>query len=332
MPEWPPQSSDAPGGSGPRRVIGIDAGGTKMLGGVVDRDLVVHHRVHRLWRGADRSEVLDIMVEEVDEARAAAPDAEAVGFGLPSLMDSEHGTSVSSVHLPLDDVPFRDLMSERLGMPVFVDNDANAAGVAEQRAGAARGALDVVLLTLGTGIGGALILGGKIYRGSAGFAGELGHMTVDLDGDEHPGECENHGCLEALVSGQAMARAGEEAARREPASGLGSALAQSREITGALVTELAHDGDEVARGVVQLLGRRLGAGLVSVVNVFNPEVIVIGGGAAASGELLLEPARQVVAERALRPARQLARVVPAHFGEEAGMIGAAMLALDRGAA
>src|SRR5919109_4974613 len=150
----------------PRRVIGIDAGGTKLLGGVVDEGLVVHHRVRRTWRGGDRAETLDIFVESVEEVRAAAPDVAAVGFGIPALVEQETGVSRWSTHLPLDDVPFRDLMSERLGLPVEVDNDSTAALVAEHRAGAAKGTRHAVLLALGTGIGGGLILDGRIYRGA----------------------------------------------------------------------------------------------------------------------------------------------------------------------
>src|SRR5919198_3024772 len=138
----------------PRRVIGIDAGGTKLLGGVVDEGLVVHHRVHRSWRGADRQEALDIMVEAVDEVRAAAPDVVAVGFGIPALVQRDTGASLWSTHLPLGGVPFRDLMSERLGLPVEVDNDSTVALIAEHRFGAARGARHAALITLGTGIGG----------------------------------------------------------------------------------------------------------------------------------------------------------------------------------
>ena len=315
-----------------KRVIGIDAGGTKLLGGVVDDELVVHHRVHRLWRGADRAEVLEVMVEAVEEARAAAPDAAAVGFGIPSLVDWERGVSVMSVHLPLDDVSFRDLMRERLDLPVYVDNDANCAVLAEQRHGAAVGASHVAMLTLGTGIGGGLVLDGRVYRGSSGAGAELGHMVVDLDGPECQDDCPGRGCLEALASGPVVAREAVEAARREPRSALGRALASGREITGPLVTELAHDGDEAARGVLELIGRRLGAGITGIVNALNPEVVVVGGGVVAAGDLLLDPARGVVAERALRPSRDQVRIVPARFGDEAGMLGAALLALSEGTA
>jgi glucokinase len=312
----------------PRRVIGIDAGGTKLLGGVVDEGLVVHHRVRRTWRGDDRAETLDIFVEAVEEVRAAAPDVDAVGFGIPALVEWGLGVSRWSTHLPLADVSFRDLMSERLGLPVVVDNDANAALLAETRAGAARDCAHAVLVALGTGIGSGLLLDGRIYRGSRGLGAEIGHMVIDLHGPDCQGECPGRGCLEVMASGSAIGREGEAAARRSPSSALGRRLADGREITGGIVTELAHDGDETARGVLAEIGRRLGYGLVGVVNVFNPEVIVIGGGAIAAGELLLTPARAVVSERALSPPRDAVRIVPAHFGDESGMLGAALLALD----
>ncbi len=312
----------------PRRVIGIDAGGTKLLGGVVDQELVVHHRVRRQWRGADRQETLDIFVDAVEEVRAAAPDVDAVGFGLPALVDVSAGTSVWSNHLPIDDVPFRDLLSERLGLPVAVDNDANVAALAEHRHGAARGTDHAVMVALGTGIGGGLVLGGQIYRGARGFAGELGHLVVDHDGQDCPGACPGRGCLEVLASGTAIGRAGEASAAENPDSTLGRRLAGGGEITGGLVTELAHDGDEQSREVLAGVGERLGAGLTGVVNAFDPEVVVIGGGAVAAGELLLARARAVVAERALPPIAERVRIVPAHFGDESGMLGAALLALE----
>ena len=312
----------------PRRVIGIDAGGTKLLGGVVDEQLVVHHRVHRLWRGADRSETLDIFIEAVDEVRAAAPDVEAIGFGIPSLVEWETGVSRWSNHLPLADVPFRDLMSERLGLPVVVDNDANMALLAEQRSGAARDARHAVLVALGTGIGSGLLLDGRIYRGARGLGAEIGHMVVDLHGPDCQGSCPGRGCLEVMASGSTIGREGRAAAAAAPDSALGRRVAADQEITGGIVTELAHAGDDAAVSVLRQIGRRLGYGLVGVVNVFNPELIVIGGGALAAGDLLLGPAREVVAERALPPAREMVSIVPAEFGDESGMLGAALLALD----
>jgi glucokinase len=314
----------------PRRVIGIDAGGTKLLGGVVDEALVVHHRVHRNWRGADRGETLDIFVEAVEEVRATAPEVEAVGFGIPALVEAGTGAALWSTHLPLEDVPFRDLMSERLGLPVYVDNDANVAMLAEHRRGAARGAEHALMVALGTGIGGGLLLGGHIYRGATGVGGELGHVVVDLDGPECQGACPGRGCLEVLASGTTIGLEGQAAARAHPESALGRRHAAGRDITGPLVTELAHSGDAAARSVLDVVGRRLGAGLTGLINAFNPEVVVIGGGAVAAGDLLLDPAREVVAERALPPAAQAAKIVPAHFGDESGMLGAALFALDEG--
>src|SRR3954447_19867200 len=313
----------------PRRVIGIDAGGTKLLGGVVDESFVVHHRTHRGWHGGDRQETLDVMVEAAEELRSVAPDIEAIGFGIPSLVEHETGVSTWSNHLPLDGVPFREVMSERLGLPVFVDNDSNLALIAEHRQGAARGARHAALLALGTGIGGGLLLAGRISRGATGFGAERGHMVTDLDGPDCQGSCPGRGCLEALASGSAIAREGERAARSEPDSQLGRRVAAGGEITGALVTELAHEGDELARDVLEAVGRRLGAGLTSIVNALNPELIVIGGGAVAAGDLLLDPARAVVAERALPPAGSAVRIAAAHFGAEAGMVGAAVVAFER---
>jgi glucokinase len=307
-------------------VIGVDAGGTKLLAGALAGDSEVHHRVHRLWGGGDRDEVLATMVEAVAEVRAAEPGVRAVGFGIPSLVDAATGTSVSSVHLPLQEVPFRELMTDRIGLPVLVDNDVNLALLAELRVGAARGARHAVMLTLGTGIGGAVALDGHIYRGADGAAGELGHITVDYDGPPCQGNCPNRGCLEVMASGTAIGRQGEVVAGEVPGSGLARAVAQGVPITGELVTDFALRGDLEAAEVLELIGMRLGAGLVGIVNAFNPEVVVIGGGASRAGDLLLDPARRVVAERALRPSRETARIVAAALGEEAGLIGAALFA------
>jgi len=308
-------------------VIGADLGGTKLLAGVVDPHLNVHHRALRRARGRDEAEVLATLVSAVQEARdAAEEEVLGVGFGIPSLVDQARGTAVSTVHLPLTGVPLRDVMAERLGLPVWVDNDANAALLAEAHSGAAAGALHAVMLTIGTGIGGAVLADGRLLHGARGGAGELGHMVVDLDGP--PCSCGNVGCLEAVVSGRALGRAGRRIAENAPESGLGRALAAGREVTGMLVTELAHDGDPAARDVVALMGTRLGVGVANLVNAFNPEVVVIGGGVIGAGDLLLGPVREVVRERALSPSRDDVRIVPARFGDESGMLGAALLALD----
>ena len=314
----------------PEPVIGVDAGGTKLLAGALAGDAGVHHRVFRLWSGGDRDQVLATMVEAVEEVRAALPAVGAVGFGIPALVDAASGTAVSCVHLPLDGVPFRDVMAERLGLPVQVDNDVNLALLGESRAGAARGVRNAVMLTIGTGIGGAILIDGRLYRGADGAAGELGHVTVDLDGPQCT--CSNRGCLETFVSGPALAREGALAAQAQPESELGRAAARGVAVTGELVTDLAKRGDPHATAVLAAVGERLGAGLVGIVNSFNPELVVIGGGVSRAGDLLLEPARRVVAERALRPSGTTARIVRASLGEDAGLVGAALLARDGGAA
>ena len=312
-----------------RRVIGVDMGGTKLLAGAVDSGLGVHHRVQRAVADLDQSELIETVLEAVQTAREhAGAEVVAVGFGIPCLFDQRTGTAVVAVNLQLANIRFADVMAERLGLPVFVDNDGNMAALAEHTAGAARGAGEAVLLTIGTGIGGGLILGGRLYRGSIGAAGELGHMVIDMDGPRCQGNCPNRGCLEALASGTALAREAVRLAREHPDSGLGRARADGRELAGPLVTELAHDGDEAAIEALHLIGTRLGVGIANLVNIFNPEVVVIGGGVIAAGELLLAPARAEVLQRALPPSRDVVRIVAARFGVEAGMVGAAAFAIS----
>jgi glucokinase len=313
-------------------VIGVDLGGTKLLAGAVDPALNVHHRATRSSRAGDQASIVDMVVEAIGEVRdaieAASGTVEAVGIGIPCLIDAERGIAVMAVNLPLADLPFRDIMAERIGLPVFVDNDANGAMLAEWRFGAAAGARDAALLTLGTGIGGGLVVGGALQRGSQGAGAELGHMVVQADGPRCQGNCPNHGCLEAMCSGTALVREAVRMARERPASGLGRARAEGREITGPLVTELAHDGDVAAIDTLALIGSWLGVGISNLVNMLNPDVVVIGGGVIAAGELLLAPARSVVARRALSPSKEHVRIVSARFGAESGMLGAAALALD----
>jgi glucokinase len=312
-----------------RRTIGVDIGGTKLLAGVVGTELEVHHRTQRTVAGLDQSALLDVAVDAVEELRlAAGADPAAVGFGIPSLIDQRTGRAVMAVNLSLSDIPFAAVMAERLGLRVFADNDANVAALAEHRAGAARGASEAVVLTVGTGIGGALVLGGELYRGSTGVGGELGHVVIQADGPRCQGNCPNHGCLEALASGTALVREATRLARERPDSGLGRAHAAGQELAGPLVTELAHDGDPAATEVLTLIGSRLGVGIASLVNALNPDVVVVGGGVMAAGELLLGPARAEVATRALPPPRDHVRIVAASFGVEAGMIGAAALAFE----
>jgi glucokinase len=310
-------------------VIGVDLGGTKLLAGVVGPDLAVRHRVRRQAFGLDQARLMETIVDAVGEARGAVDDdVVAVGFGIPVTLDRRTGTAVYSTHLPLANVAFEAVMSERLGLPVVVDNDGNCAVLAEARFGAGGGADDVVMLTLGTGIGGGLVLGGRLHRGWIGAGGELGHMVIDMDGPPCQGHCPNRGCLEVMASGSALVREASLRVARRPDTALGLALEEGRELTGPFVTELAHDGDPVAQDAIATVGRALGVGLASIVNVLNPEVIVIGGGVIAAGEMLLEPARAEMRRRALAPARDAVRIVPAEFGDEAGMIGAALMARE----
>jgi glucokinase len=316
-----------------RLTIGVDMGGSKLLAGAVDADLSVHRRAQRPLLGLDQATLLDVAVDAVEEVRALAEEEiSGVGFGIPALIDQTTGRAVIAVNLPLADIVFAEVMAERLDLPVFVDNDANLATLAEHRAGAAVGCSEVVMLTVGSGIGGGLILRGRLYRGSGGAGAELGHTVIDLNGPPCQGNCPNHGCLEAMASGTALAREATRVAAERPDSGLGRAAATGLELAGPLVTELAYDGDAAALEVLTLIGTRLGVALASFVNTFNPEVVVIGGGVMAAGDLLLEPARAEVAARALPPSRDEVRIVTAEFGVEAGMIGAAAFAFDRLAA
>jgi glucokinase len=313
--------------------IGVDLGGTKMLVGVLaGTDVLWESR--EASTGQTEDELVELLVREVGEARAARPEAAAVGLGIPATIDHERGVAVSAVNLPLADLPIRDLVAERVGLPVFVDNDANTAALAEHLHGAARGADDAVMLTIGTGIGGGLILGGEVYRGATGAGAELGHTVIDINGPPCQGNCPGRGCVETMASGTAIGREGQLAAESDPDSVLATMLAEGHRIDGRAVTEAALAGDPASIAVFDLVGARLGAALVTFANIFEPEVIVVGGGVMAAGDLLLDPARRTLRERALRPMNEIA-VVAAELGPDAGMIGAAAMArleLEKGEA
>jgi glucokinase len=309
----------------PRETIGVDLGGTKMLVGVVDSEQRVHYEGKESSIGLTEDKLVEDLGRELEEAKEARPDVLAAGLGIPATIDHDRGVAIQAVNLEISDVPLRDLMQERIGLPVFVDNDATVAAFAEHLFGAGRGAQNVVMLTIGTGIGGGLVLGGEIYRGSTGGAAELGHIVIVEDGLPCQGNCPNHGCVETYASGTAIAREGKAAAEREPDSALGRALAEGP-IAGKTVTELAAKGDPLATAVVADAGRHLGVALASLANIFDPDVIVIGGGVAAVGDLLLDPAREELRARALKPMNETP-VKLAELGYDAGMIGAAAMAL-----
>jgi glucokinase len=311
-------------------VIGVDLGGTKLLAGAVDPDGTVHHRTNRPALGHDQVELIELIAHAVEGVRrAVGGHVEAVGFGIPCTFDARTGLAVQAVNLPLHDIRFADIMAERLELPVVVDNDANCAVLAEARAGAGAGCSEVVMLTLGTGIGSGLFLRGEVYRGFVGGGAEIGHMVVDMDGRPCQGNCPNRGCLESVASGTALVREVSLAVARRPDTDIGRAMEGGRELTGPMVTEMAQAGDPVARAAIETIGRALGVGLANIANIFCPQVIVIGGGVSAAGELLLEPAREVMGRRALAPGRDEARVKAAAFGAEAGLVGAAILARER---
>jgi glucokinase len=304
--------------------IGVDLGGTKMLVGALAGTEVLWES-REASTGQSEDELVELLVREVGEARDARPAATAVGLGIPATIDHDSGVAVSAVNLPLADLPIRDLVSERVGLPVFVDNDANVAALAEHLYGAAKGKPNTVMLTVGTGIGGGLILGGEVYRGATGAGAELGHMVIQADGPPCQGNCPNHGCIESLASGTALGREGLAAAESAPDSALGQLLAAGEKVDGTVVTKAAIAGDETAIGVFDLIGGRLGVACSSFANIFQPDAIVVGGGVIAAGDLLLEPARRELQARALNPMNKTP-ILAATLGNDAGMIGAAAMA------
>jgi glucokinase len=298
----------------PDHVIGVDLGGTKIAAGAIDRRGVVTARIERPTPVSSQDDLLRELGSVVEQVSDQVGGAEALGFGIPCTIDQRTGRAVGAVHIPLADVDFRDRMSQRFELPVAIDNDGNAAAIAEWKLGAGAGTRDMIMLTLGTGIGGGLILDGKPYRGSVGAGAELGHIVLKYDGPPCAGDCPGQGHFEALVSGTAA-----DAVAR---SVLGSGA------TGRDLVRLARDGDEHALDAMAGLGRILGAGLASLVNLFNPEVIVLGGGFGEAGDVLFDPAREFVSREALSPARELVRIVPAELGSEAGLVGAGLIAFE----
>ncbi len=310
--------------------IGVDLGGTKVVAGAVDSDLGIRSRARREVAGLGRQELIDVVLSAIEEARVGLPDEPAaVGIGVPATFDHSVGRVVSSTHLPLEDVAIEDLLAERIGLAVAADNDATCAALAEHRAGAAVGAANAVVMTIGTGIGAGIVMDGKLRRGAHGAAGELGHIPVEPNGLKCGPGCRGTGCLETRVSGPALEREAERVAAARPESALGKAATAGGPLRGARVVELAHDGDLAALDAVGRVGHWLGIGLVAVANLLDPDVVVVGGGVSAAGELLLEPARAVLREQALPPAAARMQVVQAKFGADAGLLGAALLAADR---
>jgi glucokinase len=294
-------------------VIGVDAGGTKFLGGVMRRDGTIV-RQREVATPKTSEEALLAGVDELVES-LLGDDVRALGFGIPSTIDQRTGQAVWSANIPLTDVPFRDRYAERFSLPVGLDNDANAAAIAEWKLGAGRGTNHMIMLTLGTGVGGGLILDGRPFRGAVGAAAELGHVVVEFDGRPCQGFCQGRGHIETYATGVAASRDASEA--------LGGGA------DSYVLLERARADDRVALDVLDGIARRLGATMGSLVNIFNPEAIVIGGGwGKAAGPFLLDTAREAMEREALSPGRELVRIVPAQLGPEAGLVGAGFVAFE----
>lgn len=285
-----------------RRVIGVDLGGTKILAGVLDDEGRVGELRERPTPSSSQEALIDALVETVADFDGL--EIAAVGFGIPARIDQRTGEALGSVNTPIHHVRLRDELEGRLDMPVGVINDGSAAALAEFVHGAGRGARDLVLLTLGTGVGGGFVLAGQLYPGWS----EVGHMVIVEDGAPCQGSCTGRGHVESYCSGHAANRL-------------------ARELLGPSAT--ARDLVEQRHPALEGVGHHLGAAVSSLVNLFDPDVVVVGGGfGLAAGELLLGPARQVILRDALAPAGETVRLVTAELGPAAGVIGAGLMAFE----
>jgi glucokinase len=309
-------------------VVGIDVGGTEIKAGLLDRAGSVLASEHIATPG-ESGLLIDAMEEAFRSlaARSGEP-VTAVGVGLAAFVEQPSGEVRGSVNTALGAGNPGRVLSQRIGLRVLVDNDANAAGLAEHRLGAAKGTSSAIALTLGTGVGGAVIQDGRLLRGGRGLGAELGHVVVRSDGPPCPGPgCPNAGCIEAFVGARAFALSAIASAEGDPSGAIAAALRSGDTPGSRVIGRLAGEGDPACLDILNRAGRELGAGLSSIANIFVPEVIVVAGGVGALGELLLAPARAEFQRRALPPSLS-ASIVSAAFGPEAGMIGAGLLALE----
>lgn len=307
--------------------IGVDVGGTKVAAGVVDPDAVIRQALERPTPSTSARDTAEVIAALVAELRSAY-DVEAVGIGAAGFVDESRAVVRFAPNLAWREEPLRAEVARRTGLPVVVENDANATAWAEARFGAGRGEEDLVAVTVGTGIGGGMVLGGRLYRGRYGVGAEFGHVRVVPNG--RPCGCGNHGCWEQYASGRALVRAAEELAATSPELARGLLSIRERqggEITGRSVTAAAIAGDAGAVSCFTTVGRWLGQGLADLAAVLDPGLFVIGGGVSAAGELLLGPARSAYAAALTgRGHRPLAAIRPAELGPQAGLVGAADLA------
>lgn len=292
------------------RLAGVDVGGTKVSVGWLQDGVFAGPELTPTRRDAGSEGLVDQLVEVIEGVRT--DDLGAVGVGVPSVIEWTTGRVKSSANIPLRDVALREVLRERLELPVYVDNDANVAALSEAHEEATLVHRDLVMITVGTGVGGGIVIGGQIYRGTTGGGGELGHVLIGAHLEEGAPPASDHwpqaGSLEALGAGTALDRL---------AGGRGR---------GPAVVDAAHAGDEDARRLVCILGERLGIGVANVINTFDPEVVAIGGGVARAGELLLEPIRRVASGYVLPGIGERTEIRLARWGAEAGVRGAALLA------
>ncbi len=306
--------------------LGLDVGGTKINGLRIARDGTVLGRATVPTPADDAEATIASMVDVA--RRLLGPQVVAVGVGAAGMVDAVRGVLRFAPNLAWRELPIADRMREALGLPCELDNDANVAAWGEWRFGAGRGYRHMLLVTVGTGIGGGIVAGRRLFRGAHGFAAEIGHIIVEPDGPLCG--CGNRGCWEQVASGTAIGRLGARAAREHPGSRLAAIVGGHGEaVTGRIVTDAALEGDEVAVGVLAEVGRRLGEGIAGLVNVLDPQVVVIGGGAVRAGDLLLGPARAAFldAVEAVEH-RPDVPILPAQLGSDAGAVGAAALALE----
>jgi glucokinase len=302
-------------------VLGVDVGGTKIAVGAV-QGAAARNRVEHPTELTSTSALLDGLEATVNEVISTAGRPAAIGVGVPSQIEYSTGMVETSVNIPLTGVPLRAELGRRFGVPVFVDNDANCAALAEAQLLQCD---HLVMLTLGTGVGGGVIVGGRIFRGAHGLGAELGHFAVNADGPHCPGNCPNSGCLEAYCSGQALERDATELAEDKPGSRLAHALDDGK-VSGRELVTAAEEGDPDALLIFDRFARMLGVGIAGYVNVFQPEHLVIGGGLSRASHLFFQRAVQGAAARALPALWRRTHVSLARGGADAGVIGAGVLA------
>ena len=318
-----------------RFVLGIDIGGTNLVVGSVAEDGSALHALDSepTHAEAGQTDVLDRLItlaqRTIERTRKEVRGADIIGVGVgaPGPLDTKRGIVLLTPNLGWVNLPLRQIIHERLGLPAALDNDANCAVLGEWWMGAARGTRNAIGITIGTGIGGGIIVDGKLYHGASDCAGEIGHTTIDTEGRRC--KCGNYGCLEAYASGPNIAMRAVEEIRAGAVSRLADYVGGDlRQVTAQTVYQAAHDGDQLALEVVNDTAKFLGVGIANLLNVFNPEVVVVCGGVTLAGDRLFDPLRREVARRAFKPAVSVCRIIPCELSGTAGVYGAAKVYLE----